>query len=79
MCRKKKKIPYDLTCGILNNNKKQTQIQRGDGRLPEAGHGRVGGWDKEVAKHKLPVMKYVSHGNIKCSRVTGVKNSASHI
>ena len=67
----------------ITTTKPNLQTQRTDWWLPEAGGGGWVGewtkWAKEVSKHKVPVTKYKSHGDVTYSMVTTVNNTVLYI
>ena len=72
-----------LICGILKQQQ-QTQIHRHREQI--GGCQRLGGWVgewakwvKEVTKHKLPVVKYKSRGDVIYSMVTIVNKTVLYI
>lgn len=62
-----------LTCRILKQQQPKNQVYKHiENRLVVEVHGM--GIDEGVKRYKVPVIKYVSHGNVICIMVTIVNN-----
>lgn len=77
----RKTILYDFTY-MCNRNKtkqknpKQNLYREPIGGCQRRGLGKMGKWAK---RHKLLVIKYISHGDAVCSMATIVNNTVFHI